>query len=55
MSHTLDLQVQPLSMKLKEKKMQMYTYRVGDDDIESPYKIVPEIFDFFVSVFASLS
>ena len=33
--------------------------RVGDDDIESPYKIVPDIFDFLgykvVSVFVSLS
>ena len=33
-------------------------FRLGDDDIESPYKIVPDIFHLFykvVSVFVSVS
>ena len=33
---------------LKGKKMQSKCmFRVVDDDIESPYKIVPNIYDFF--------
>ena len=37
---------------LKEKKIQskiMYVM-VVDDDIESPYKIVPDIFDVFIKL-----
>ena len=44
---------------LKEKKMQSKRmFRLVDDDIESPYEIVPDIFDFFykvVSVFVLLT
>ena len=34
---------------LREKKMQSKCFlNVVDDDIESPYKIAPDIFDFFL-------
>ena len=34
---------------LKEKKMQSKClFRLGHDDIDNPYKIVPDIFDFFL-------
>ena len=38
-----------LSFPLKEKKTQSKCmFRLGDDDIESPYKKILDTFDFFV-------
>ena len=36
------------NLKFKGKENAEQMFRVVDDDIDSPYKIVPDIFDFFL-------